>query len=391
MSERRAATGPLTGVNVVELAGIGPGPHAAMLLSDLGAEVIRLDRPEAIEGSDPIVAEHSLNLVNRGRASVAIDLKKPAGVELALRLIARTDVLIDPFRPGVAERLGLGPDVCHEVNSGLVYGRMTGWGQAGPWANRAGHDINYLALAGALHGIGAADRPPVPPLNLVADFGGGGMLLAFGVVAALFERSRSGEGQVVDAAMVDGVASLLTAIIGFRAMGEWLDQRESNLLDGAAHFYRCYETRDAKYIAIGALEPKFYRQLLDRLGLDQQEWPQADRQRWPELGQRLAAVFAKRTQAEWAEVFDGTDVCFAPVLSLAESPHHPQMAARATYVEDNEILQPAPVPRFERTPGAIQGPPSTPGANTRTALLRWGLSRAELARLEGSGVVRQAP
>jgi alpha-methylacyl-CoA racemase len=352
--------GPLAGVRVIELGGLGPGPHGTMLLADLGADVVRIDRPGgALLGGDP-----RADVLARGKRSVALDLKDPAGVETARRLIDDADVLVDPYRPGVAERLGLGPEECLGRNPRLVYARMTGWGQDGPLAGASGHDLNYIALAGALHPMGAPDAPPRPPLNLVGDFGGGGMLLAFGVSAALFERERSGHGQVVDVAMVDGTAALLASLCQLDAQGLWTRERGTNWLDGAAPWYRAYRTSDDRFVTVGALEPQFYALLLSKLELDPEEWPQWDQARWPEQSARLEALFVSRTADEWCALLEGTDVCFAPVLRLDEAASHPHLAARGTYVEQQGMLQPAPAPRFSRTPGAIRRPPPLPGEHT---------------------------
>jgi alpha-methylacyl-CoA racemase len=384
----RPASGPLTGLRVVELAGIGPGPFCGMVLADFGAEVIRVDRAGSVRGGDP--ASPPPHIYNRGRRSIGVDLKHPDGVAAVLRLVDRADALIEGFRPGVTERLGLGPDVCMARNPRLVYGRMTGWGQEGPYAPTAGHDINYIALAGALHPIGRRGQGPVPPLNLLGDFGGGGMLLALGVCAALVEAGRSGKGQVVDAAMVDGAALLTTMIHAFLAMGIWTDERGVNSLDGAAHFYDAYQTADGHYISIGSIEPQFYAELLRLTGLtDDPEFakPQ-DREQWPALKERLAAVFKTKTRAEWCELMEGTDVCFAPVLSLTEAPHHPHNVARATFVDVAGIAQPAPAPRFSRTPGAIQRPPAHDGQHTDEALADWGFTTEEISTLREAGAVK---
>ncbi len=349
--------GPLVGLKVIEFAAIGPVPFACMLLADLGADVTRVERPAGTRG---LRTGDVRDVVGRGRRSVIIDLHSPDGVESAIELTARADVLIEGLRPGVMERLGLGPDVCLARNPRLIYGRMTGWGQDGPLAARAGHDLNYLAVAGALHPMGYSDRPPAPPLNLVADYGGGGMLLAFGVMSALYERERSGQGQVVDAAMVDGVALLSATFHSLLAIGMWSEQREANLLDGGAHFYRVYECADGRFISVGAIEPQFYAELLDRLGLEPEEWPQDDRDRWPELRERLAAVWRSRPLAEWVDLFAGSDACVAPVNLLGEAPDDPHLAARGTFVERFGVRQPAPAPRFSRTPGAIASEPPAP-------------------------------
>lgn len=358
-----------------------------MLLADMGAEVIRIDRPAGAQIGVDVPPEY--DLLNRSRRSVAIDLKHPDGARTALRLISRADALIEGFRPGVAERLGLGPDPCLAANPRLVYGRMTGWGQTGPLAHTAGHDINFVALSGALHAIGTRAGGPVPPLNLVGDFGGGALYLAMGVCAALLEAHRSGRGQVIDAAMTDGAASLTTFQHGLMAGARWHDQLEDNLLDGAAPFYRCYATRDERWMAVGALEPKFYDALLRALDIDPASLPpQEDRASWPVIQARFAAVFRTKTREEWCRLLDGHDVCVAPVLSLGEAAGHAHNRARGTFVEAGGIVQPAPAPRFSRTPGAVQGPPARPGAHTRDVLLDWGFDPSEIDRLRaGSAIV----
>ena len=343
---------PLDGIRVVELGGIGPGPFAAMLLEDMGADVVRIDRPDA----PPLLAgnDDRLDVLRRGRRAVEIDLKSDRGLALMRRMVDRADVLIEPFRPGTAERLGLGPDEMLASNPRLVYARVTGWGQTGPWSEAAGHDINYIALAGPLSAIGRTGSPPPPPLNLVGDFGGGGMLAALGIAMALVERGRSGAGQVIDAAIVDGTALQFASIMGFRAMGLWRDRREDNFLDGGAPYYDCYETADGGFVAVGALEPRFYAELLGRLGLSVQQWPQDDRGCWPALRRRLTEIFRSRTREQWCAELAGTDACFAPVLSPEEAAAHPQNAARGVYIEVDGVLQPAPAPRFSRTPGTIR-------------------------------------
>jgi len=377
--------GPLEGIRIVEIGSIGPGPFCAMVLADMGAEVVRVDRASSVTGEPPVLPEPLL----RGRRSVGVDLKHPDGVGAVLCMADGADVLIEGFRPGVAERLGIGPEVCCERNPGLVYGRMTGWGQAGPWAARAGHDIDYIALAGALHPIGTADGGPVPPLNLVGDFGGGGMLLATGVLAALVERGRSGRGQVVDAAMIEGAALLTTMFHEMRAWGMWTDERGSNFLDGSAPFYGVYATADGGHMAVGAIEPRFYDELLDLLGIDPAGLPpQMDQERWPELRERFAAVFLTRDRAAWEEVFAGSDACVAPVLSLGEAPGHPHHAARGTFVDVGGVMQPGPAPRFERTPARITGPGARPGEHTDEILAEAGYLPGEIAALRASGAVR---
>jgi alpha-methylacyl-CoA racemase len=384
----RPASGPLTGLRVVELAGIGPAPFCGMVLADFGAEVIRVDRASGVRGGDP--ASPPPTVYNRGRRSIGVDLKHPAGVEAVLRLVDGADALIEGFRPGVTERLGLGPDVCMARNQRLVYGRMTGWGQEGPYAPTAGHDINYIALAGALHPIGRRGQGPVPPLNLLGDFGGGGMLLALGVCAALVEAGRSGKGQVVDAAMVDGAALLTTMIHAFLAMGIWTDERGVNSLDGAAHYYDAYETADGHYVSIGSIEPQFYAELMRLTGLaDDPEFAKPDdREKWPALKERLAGVLKTKTRAQWCDLMEGTDVCFAPVLSLTEAPGHPHNVARQTFVEVAGIAQPAPAPRFSRTPGAIQRPPAHDGQHTDEVLTDWGFTAEEISTLREAGAVK---
>ena len=377
--------GPLKGVRVVELAGLGPGPFCGMLLSDLGADVIRIDRKSG--GGAPIAMDPTKDVLSRGRRSIALDLKNPETIEVVLGLVAKADMLIEGFRPGVTERMGLGPDVCLARNPRLVYGRMTGWGQSGPLAQTAGHDINYIALSGALGLIGRAGERPLPPLNLVGDMGGGGLLLAFGLVCALVEARGSGQGQVVDAAMIDGAATQLSGILSMRAMGYWRDQRGTNLGDTGAHFYEVYETADGGHMAVGAIEPQFYAALAKGAQLDPDIFGrQMDGRRWPEMKERLAEVFRTKTRAEWEAIFDGTDACVTPVLSLDEAAAHPHMRARQVYLEDGP-LQAAPAPRFSRTPGAIAGPPPAPGQHSREVLGDWGVAETEIARLESLGVI----
>ena len=389
--------GPLTGVKVLELQGRGPGPFGAMVLSDLGAEVVRLCRPEPAALPDESDHERLLrghrrfDLVARGRRSVALDLKHPAGLETALGLAERVDVFVEGFRPGVAERLGLGPDVCLSRNPGLVYARITGWGQQGPYAGVPGHDLNYVAMAGALHLLRRPGQPPAPPLNLLGDYGGGGMLLAVGVLAALVERARSGQGQVVDAAMVDGVALLTTLFHGMRADGLWSDVPGSHTLSLAAPFYNVYETADGRYVTVAAGEPEFYGELLTRLGLDRDLLDaQSDPDRWAEGKERLAALFRTRTLAEWCEELEGTETCFAPVLDLDAAPAHPHNTARETFVQVGGVLQPAAAPRFSRTPGAAGTLPPVPGQHTREVLLDWGWSPAAVEELLAAGAAVQA-
>jgi alpha-methylacyl-CoA racemase len=361
-----ARQGPLAGVRVIELGGLGPGPFAGMLLADLGADLVRIDRPP--EGDGAQAGDPRAAVMERGKRSVALDLKDPDCLDAARALIDEADVLIDPYRPGVTERLGLAPDTCLERNPRLIYVRITGWGQDGPLAGASGHDLNYIALAGALHPMGRPDAPPQPPLNLVGDYGGGGMLLAFGVACALYERERSGLGQVLDVAMVDGAASLMTIVCQLQAQGSWSPERGQNFLDGASPWYRAYATADDRFVTVAAIEAKFYSLLLERVGLDEGDWPQWDRERWPDMMARLEQLFAQRTLEEWRVQLEGTDACFAPALRVDEAARHPQLVARATYVAPGGVLQPAPAPRFGRTPGAIQGPPPRPGEHTQEVL-----------------------
>ncbi|WP_344062747.1 CaiB/BaiF CoA-transferase family protein [Terrabacter lapilli] len=381
-----ARHGPLAGVRVVELAGIGPSPFAAMLLADLGADVIRIERPGEPSLPVPLAPEH--DLLRRGRPSVLLDLKHPGGLATARALVDRADVLVEGYRPGVAERLGLGPDECLERNPRLVYGRMTGWGQDGPLAQAAGHDIGYVAITGALHAIGRAGGPPQVPVNLVGDFGGGALYLVVGVLAALLEARTSGRGQVVDAAIVDGTAHLSSLVVGLVSAGLWSDRRGTNLLDTGAPFYDVYETSDGGWMAVGPLEPVFYAELLRLLDLTGAAPDRLDLRQWPALRAVLADTFRTRTRDEWAAVFDGTDACVEPVLSYAEAPGHPHLAARGTYVERHGVVQPAPAPRFSRTPAVLGTPPSSPGADTRTALAAWGIDDVE--GLLASGAAAEA-
>jgi alpha-methylacyl-CoA racemase len=378
--------GPLAGLKIIELAGIGPGPMTAMMLGDMGADVVRIDR--ARSGPMERLVEPRYSVHGRSRRSVAVDLQKPGAAEVVLRLTESADGLIEPFRPGVAERLGIGPSLCLARNPKLVYGRMTGWGQEGPLARAAGHDINYIALTGALHAIGRAGEPPVPPLNLVGDFGGGGMFLAFGMVCGLLEAQRSGRGQVVDAAMVDGAALLFGGIFGLHAAGVWADRRGVNLLDSGAPFYDVYETADGKFVAIGSLEPQFYALLLEKAGLAADGLPaQHDRTWWPELRKRLTAAFKTKTRDEWCRVMEGSDVCFAPVLTIAEAPQHPHARAREAYVEVEGVLQPAPAPRFSRTPPEIPSAAPARGAQTDEVLTDHGFTPGEVKELRETGVI----
>jgi len=381
--------GPLSGYRIIELAGIGPGPMCAMLLSDMGADVLRIDR--TADAGLGIAMDTKYALLNRGRRSVALDLKKPEAIEALLKMVEKADALIEGFRPGVTERLGLGPDVCLKRNPRLVYGRMTGWGQEGPMAHAAGHDINYIALSGALHSIGRRGEAPVPPLNLVGDFGGGALYLALGVVAGILETQKSGKGQVVDAAMVDGAASLMTAIYGIHGSGRWTDNRGDNILDTGAHYYDVYETKDGKYVSIGSIETKFYDELLELSGLKKEELArQNDRDAWPAMKQKVAAVFKTKTRDEWCKIMEGSDVCFAPVLSMTEAPKHPHNRHRGTFIEDDGVIQPGPAPRFSRTPSKIQRPPARAGEHTEEALRDWGFSASDLERLRKAAAIVQA-
>ena len=361
--------GPLNGYRIVEMAGLGPAPFCAMLLSDMGADVVRIDREG---GSNPLDLE--IDVLNRGRRSVALNLKAPEGIATALALIARADAVIEGYRPGVMERLGLGPEECLAKNPRLVYGRMTGWGQAGPLAHAAGHDINYIALTGVLDAIGT-DESVTPPLNLIGDFGGGALYLAFGVVCALLEARASGEGQVVDAAMVDGAAHLMTMMYGLAQQGKWTDKRQDNLLDGGAHFYGAFECADGKWIAIGSIEPQFYRLLLDTLGIDPDaEGASQSKEDWQRMREQLRQTFLREPQSHWCELMEGTDICFAPVLSMTDAPEHLHNKHRGVFVKDFGITQPGPAPRFSRTPGSIRRPPPQPGEHTVEVLKEWGIS-----------------
>jgi alpha-methylacyl-CoA racemase len=378
--------GPLSGLKILEFEAIGPGPFCGMMLADMGADVLLVDRPD-----DPRLGfgrDRWFDVMMRGRRSVTLDLKSTDGVAAALQLAEKADALIEGFRPGVMERLGLGPDALLARNPKLVYGRMTGWGQEGPLAPRAGHDINYIALTGALHAIGRKGEAPVPPLNLVGDFGGGGMFLAFGIACGIIEAQRSGKGQVVDAAMVDGAATLATMFNGMMAGKRWDDSaRGDNVLDTGAPWYDTYETRDGKHVAIGAIEPKFYAELLERLGLAGETLPkQLDRAGWPVLRERFATTFKTRTRDQWDQVFQGSDACFAPVLTFTEAQSHPHMAARGTFAPVGQVMQPTPAPRFSRTPGAVRGVPPERGQHGREALAEWGFSAQEIESLTKQGL-----
>ena len=374
--------GPLQGFRVIELAGIGPGPFCGMMLSDMGAEVIRVDRVGGRGGRRDVLT--------RNRRSIAVDLKQPAGVEVVLKLAETADALFEGFRPGVTERLGLGPEDCMARNRRLVYGRMTGWGQDGPIAHAAGHDINYIGLAGALHAIGEPGGKPVPPLNLIGDFGGGGMLLAYGLVCGMLEASRSGEGQVIDAAMVDGAAALMAMFFSMAGNG-FKDQRGSNMLDGGAHFYNTYETKDGEYVCVGAIEPQFYAELVEKSGVDANRFgAQMDAGQWAPFKDELAEVFKQKTRDEWCAIMEGSDVCFAPVLSILEAPQHPHNKHRATFVEVDGVTQPAPAPRFSRTQAEISHAARSPGADTRDVLADIGFDESKISALEEQGVVQAA-
>jgi alpha-methylacyl-CoA racemase len=378
--------GPLAGFKIIEMAGIGPAPMCAMLLADLGATVLRIDRQQPSGLGLPGSAR--FNIMNRSRHTIAVDLKHPEGVALVLRLVGAADALIEGFRPGVMERLGLGPEPCLARNPKLVYGRMTGWGQTGPLAQAAGHDLNYIALAGVLHSIGRAGQPPTPPLNLVGDFGGGALYLAFGLACGLLEAQRSGKGQVVDAAMVDGAASLMTMFYALHAAGSFTATRGANALDSGAFFYDVYECADGKYVSLAPIEDKFLEELLRRLEIDPAEMPpKMNRRRWPEAKAKLAARFKRKTRDEWCRILEGSDVCFAPVLSLAEAPSHPHNLARQSFVEIDGIVQPAPSPRFSRTPAGRPTPPEIPGERGIVSLAQWGLPSAEIAALKRSGAL----
>jgi alpha-methylacyl-CoA racemase len=379
--------GPLAGLKVIELAGAAPAPFGAMLLADLGADVVRVDR--AVPGPDGATAAVTVmadDILGRGRRTIAVDMKSPAAIKLLLGMVERADVLIEGYRPGVMERLGLGPEPCLEHNERLVYARMTGWGQDGPMALAAGHDINYIAVAGVL-GLTGTSEKPIPPANLVGDFGGGGLLLAFGILAALFERERSGRGQVVDAAMVDGAALLSTFLHGLVRSGDWTEERGANLLDGGCPYYDTYETSDGGWICVGSVEPKFYGELLDRLGLDLDRAHQNDTASWPAVRKIFEETFRARTRAEWVELLGTTDACFAPVLSMSEAPDHPHNVARRTFVEIDGVRQPAPAPRFSRTPAAVPNPPGRRRVDGTAPLADWGVATDLIQGAVGAGAL----
>jgi alpha-methylacyl-CoA racemase len=374
--------GPLKGIKIIEIAGIGPGPFSAMMLSDMGADVLRVDRKEAAGRNS------KYDVLGRGRRSVALDLKNAEGVSAVLKLVERADALIEGFRPGVMERLGLGPDACFERNPKLIYGRMTGWGQTGKLAHSAGHDINYIALTGALHSIGRPGETPVPPLNLIGDFGGGGLLLAFGIVCGILEARQSGKGQVIDAAMTDGSAALMAMIYGLKAASRWGNNKGTNLLDSGAHFYDTYECADGRWVAIGSIEPQFYKLLLEKTGIDDPDFhAQMDESKWPALKSKLASVIKAKTRDEWCALMEGTDVCFAPVLDMDEAPLHPHNRERQTFVEIDGITQPAPAPRFSRTQPEIRATSSVIGKDTKETLAEWGMSADEIEKLESAGAI----
>ncbi|MFC1885977.1 CaiB/BaiF CoA transferase family protein [Thermodesulfobacteriota bacterium] len=378
--------GPLAGFKVLEMFGIGPVPFCATMLSDMGADVLSVDR--TLPSGLGVQVPKKFGILYRGRRSVAVDLKSEKGVEAVLRLVEQADAFLDPWRPGVAERLSIGPDVCLKRNPKLVYGRMTGWGQDGPLSQAAGHDINYIALSGALHSIGEKGRKPIPPLNLVGDYGGGGVYLVIGVLCGMLEAKNSGKGQVVDVSMVEGAASLMTAAYAGLASGLVKDERGMNIIDGGSHFYNTYETADGKYISVGAIEAKFYEELVELMGLSDKGLPdQWDRDKWPELIDRFAEVFKTKTRDEWCEIMEGSDACFGPVLSLTEAPNHPHNKARNSFVEIDGIVQPAPAPKFSRTEPKIQGPPAKPGQHTEVALADWGFDKTEIDELKKEGVV----
>jgi alpha-methylacyl-CoA racemase len=385
--EGGGSRGPLAGLRVIELVGLGPGPFAGMLLADMGADVVRVDRVDAARAAEP--EQPATNAMDRGKASIAIDLKQPAGVDALLRLVDGADVFFEVFRPGVAERLGIGPDVCLERNPRLVYGRLTGWGQDGPYARAAGHDIDYIALAGALEPLGRAGQPPTPPINVLGDFAGGGMLLAFGVACAAFETAASGRGQVIDAAMVDGAALLMTPFYAGRASGGW-GERGTNVIDTGAPFYETYRCADGGWVAVGAIEPQFYAELLDRLEVpadDPLRSSQWDTASWPAQKERFAAIFAGRTRGQWCDLLEGSDSCFAPVLTPVEAPQHPHNVARGTFLSIDGVPQPAPAPRFSRTPAAVRRAPTRTGSETDAVLRDAGFAAGELADLRAAGAI----
>ncbi len=376
--------GPLNGIKVIELAGIGAGPFCAQMMADMGADIIRIDR----KGSDVLANSNKFDIMNRNRRSVAIDLKNPAGVNAVLRLIDQADALIEGFRPGVTERLGIGPEICIERNPKLVYGRITGWGQDGPLSHAAGHDINFIALSGALHAIGYRNQPPVPSLNMLGDFGGGGMMLAFGIACGILEAQKSGKGQVIDASMLEGTALMMNLFFGLMAAGEWTDERENNLLDGGAHFYRCYETSDGKWVAIASIEPQFYELLLKHAEISDHEFlDHMDKKKWPKFTEKLADIFKTKSRDEWCAIMEGSDVCFAPVLSMSEVADHPHNKDRKSFIEVDGILQATPAPKFSRTQPDLPTPPPIIGEHNETALRDWGFSEYEIDELKRSSAI----
>lgn len=380
--------GPLEGVRIIEFAGIGPGPFAGMMLADMGAEILRIDRKSDQDPNGQGRGDPRKDIPSRGRKSVTLDLKRPGATETVLRLIDGADVLMEGFRPGVMERLGLGPDVCHDRNRRLIYGRITGWGQDGPLAQAAGHDINYIALSGALWAIGESDRDPIPPLNLLGDFGGGGMMLAFGIVCALLKARQTGIGEVVDAAICDGTAALMAPIYAQMAKGTWTNERQANRLDGAAPYYGVYKCADGKWICIAPLESQFYELFLDLLQLPRDQFgDRLDTRLWPEHRAIFAENFAARTREEWCGLLEGTDICFAPVLDLEEAPKHEHNRARNVFVDRHGVCQPAPTPRFSNSPPELPGPPPVPGEHRETALLNWGFDAEEVTELTKTGVI----
>ncbi|MFK7976209.1 MAG: CaiB/BaiF CoA transferase family protein [Halioglobus sp.] len=378
--------GPLKGLTLIEISGIGPGPFAAMLLADMGATVIRVERPGG--GMFTATENLKLDLLNRNKRCISVNLKHEDGVETVLKLLEKADGLLEGNRPGVMERLGLGPDVCLARNPKLVYGRMTGWGQEGPMAKAVGHDINYIALSGALHPIGRKGEKPAIPLNLVGDFGGGGLMLAYGMVCALLEAKTSGEGQVVDAAMIDGAATLMASTFAASQVGFWTEERGTNLLDSGSHFYEVYETADGKYISLGSIEPQFYTALLEKLGDDAKYFEQQfDAPNWPAMKDKMTEITKRKTRDEWDEIFEGADACYAPVLSMSEVRHHPHHQARQSFLDDGEVWQPAPAPRFSRTPGEVHTQPCAIGEHTRDILLEFGFSEETIEQHLESGAV----
>ena len=378
--------GPLQGLTIIEISGIGPGPFAAMLLADMGAEVIRVERPG---GSMFTAAQNpKLDFLNRNKRCISVNLKERDGVDTVLTLLEKADALLEGNRPGVMERLGLGPDICLARNPALVYGRMTGWGQEGPMAKEAGHDINYIALSGALHGIGRAGEKPAIPLNLVGDFGGGGLMLAYGMVCALLEAKGSGKGQVVDAAMIDGAAALMASTFAANQAGFWSDERGTNLLDSGSHFYEVYETADGKYISLGSIEPQFYATLLNKLGDDAKHFEnQFDMGNWPQMKAKMTEIIKCKTRDDWDVIFAGSDVCYAPVLSMSEVRHHPHHQARGTFVDDGDVWQPAPAPRFSRTKGELRCAAATIGEHTKEVLREFGFSDEEIKKRLENGAI----